>query len=342
LSELEDFERLPGRPPILSFPCPPTDSPLRRFIALQQNALLVLGPRRLPPIDTPAPNTYTSLSILTSVGFRTLEISDYIEATQKLRPDIVIGCADIMYGDRRAAAGLKRKEKMGERSLAWIKGLTSGLNELNMEDKRLVSLWAPILPIGSEMQREYLEYLTEDDVKNGLGGIVVYDQSSIDLIPTELADLPRLTLNESSSPHRILHEICLGADILTIPFLNAASDLGVALSFTFPAIEVSPPEREPLGVDMWNPRHATNLTPLQVGCTCYTCSSHHRAFVHHLLSAKEMLGWVLLQIHNYAVIDAFFSGIRASIARGTFKDDRDVFENAYEQELPSGTGVGPR
>ena len=303
--------------------------------------MLVLGPRRLPPVDTPAPNTYTSLSILTSVGFRTLEISDYIEAARKLRPDIVIGCADILYGDRRAAAGVKRKEKMGERSLAWMKGLTSGLKGADMRGKGPVSLWAPILPIEAEMQRGYLEYLTEDDTKEVLGGIVVFDRSSIESIPAELSDLPRLALTDVGTPHQILHELYLGADLFAIPFLTAASDAGVALSFTFPGTE-SPQGKQPLGVDMWNSQHASDLSPLQSGCMCYTCSSHHRAFVQHLLSAKEMLSWALLQIHNHAVIDAFFSGIRASIAKGTFNDDMDSFDKAYESELPAGTGIGPR
>jgi queuine tRNA-ribosyltransferase subunit QTRTD1 len=143
--ELEDLERLPLPPPILSLTCPPTDSPLRRFIALKNDVLLVLGPRRLPPVDTPASNTYTSISILTSVGFRSLDILDYIDATQKLRPDIVIGCADVVHGLRRAGAGLKRMEKMGERSLAWMKGLLAGLRDAAVDDRKPTSIWAPIL-----------------------------------------------------------------------------------------------------------------------------------------------------------------------------------------------------
>ena len=231
---------------------------------------------------------------------------------------------------------------MGERSLAWMKGLISGLKEESLSHKGITSLWAPILPIEAELQREYLEYLTEKDVKEGLGGLVLYDRASVESIPTELAKLPRMALTDPSSPQRILDEIGLGSDIFTIPFLTTSTDSGVALSFTFPATDASPPGRQPLGVDMWAPKHAADLSPLQVGCTCYTCSSHHRAFIQHLLSAKEMLGWVLLQIHNHAVIDAFFSGIRASLANGTFKSDTERFVKVYELELPVGKGVGPR
>jgi len=247
-----------------------------------------------------------------------------------------------MYGERRAAAGLKRKEKMGERSLAWMKGLISGLKDANVKDNWITSLWAPVLPIDAEIQRAYLDYLTEEDVKGGLGGVVFYNKSSLASVPSELANLPRLALTEPSSPQGILHEICLGVDIFAIPFLTVASDAGVALLFKFPAIEATAPEKQSLGVDMWSPQHATNLNALQTGCTCYTCSSHHRAFIQHLLSTKEMLGWVLLQIHNHAVLDAFFSGIRTSIANGTFNEDVETFNKAYESELPVRTGTGPR
>ena len=55
-----------------------------------------------------------------------------------------------------------------------------------------------------------------------------------------------------------------------------------------------------------------------------------------------MLGWVLLQIHNHAIMDAFFAGVRASIAAGTFDTDRGAFEEYYERDLPVGEGLRPR
>ena len=64
-------------------------------------------------------------------------------------------------------------------------------------------------------------------------------------------------------------------------------------------------ELEPLGLDLWSPTYATDLSPLREGCECYACGSHHRAYVRHLLDAKEMLGWVLLQIHNHHTLDVF-------------------------------------
>ncbi|KAJ3947166.1 uncharacterized protein N0V96_003553 [Colletotrichum fioriniae] len=79
-------------------------------------------------------------------------------------------------------------------------------------------------------------------------------------------------------------------------------------------------------------------------CKCYACTTHHRAFLHHLLNAKEMLGWTLLQIHNHQVMADFFAGIRATLAKGAaeFEEQSQRFVAAYEAELPQGTGTRPR
>ena len=93
---------------------------------------------------------------------------------------------------------------------------------------------------------------------------------------------------------------------------------------------------------MWQHVHATSIIPLSSKCTCYTCAKHHRAYVHHLLVTKEMLGWVLLQIHNHQILDSFFSGIRASIGGKSFERDGAAFARYYEPELPETSGLSPR
>jgi len=79
-----------------------------------------------------------------------------------------------------------------------------------------------------------------------------------------------------------------------------------------------------------------------VGCKCYACRKHHRAYVQHLLTAKEMTAWVLLQIHNVKIVSNFFAAIRGSITRGTFEEDCKTFAQTYEEEFPEQTGHGPR
>jgi queuine tRNA-ribosyltransferase subunit QTRTD1 len=260
----------------------------------------------------------------------------YTEAIQKLRPDIVVGMADVLFGHK---PGKKRTEIMGDRTLAWVKGLIAGMED-DEEGTPRTALFAPILPIEAEQQSYYLDAL-KDDLKESLAGLVLYDEASADAIPKGLRHLPRLFLGETNSPHKLLDAVALGIDIFAIPFIIEATEAGIALDFSFPAKNYADTPL-PLGVDMWSSSHATNLSPLRKDCDCYACANHPRAFVQHLLNAKEMLGWVLLQLHNHHIIDGFFAGIRSGIRNGSFDDDREAFEKSYTAELPAKTGQGPR
>lgn len=272
------------------------------------------------------------------MGFRTLESTDYVEAVQNLRPDIVLGLADVVLGQK---AGPKRTEKMGDRTVAWTKELVAAIN---VEDDGFpkMAIFAPILPIEPEQQAYYLDSLEE--LRQQFSGLFLFQASSILTIPENLSHLPRLSISGPNSPHTLLYEISLGIDLFTIPFVCAATDAGIALDFAFPPPEQSAEAQEPrpLGIDMWYSGHGVDLASLRDACRCYTCTNHHRAYVQHLLSAKEMLAWVLLQLHNHHVMDEFFAGVRRSLDENSFDYNRILFTKSYEQELPAKTGQGPR
>lgn len=320
-----------GTPPIMK--CPGSN-PLHRFSALPNELITLLAPRRTPAVQAPIGNTNTSISLFTSTGFQALSNKQYISYIGKLKPDIAIGLGDVPYG---TVAGKKRTAKMSDRTAKW-------LGELLQERSATQAIFAPVLPIDIQDQWEFLDGLADDLA--GADGLAFYDSNLLPDIPatTALSALPRLSLDEPASPHHILRQIDLGMDVFTIPFISFATDAGIALDFRFPspvtATDSSSPL--PLGIDMWTPSFATSVTPLSEFCTCYACTSHHKAFVQHLLAAKEMLGWVLIQVHNHHVLSQFFASIRDSIRGGTFDKDSETFARAYESELPEKTGQGPR
>ena len=315
----------------------PQESRLRRFIALQDEPLLVLGPRRIPPLPCPAANTFYSMAIVTSVGFGTLESTEYVEAVQRLKPDIVLGMADTV--DHKP--GLKRAEKMGDRTQAWLQNLIKGMVD-EVDGTPRTALFAPILPIEREQQSYYLQAL-QDDYIDHISGMVLSEASSVISIPDSLNELPRLSIEDLSTPHKVLEAVSCGVDLFALPIIGHATDAGFALDFSFPAhSRQEAVTLLPLGLDMWSPDHATDTSPLREGCDCYTCLHHNRAYLQHLLSAKEMLAWVLLQLHNYSTIDSFFKGIRHTIHEDAFEKERRVFNEVYEADLPAKTGQGPR
>ncbi|KAK2763033.1 hypothetical protein FQN54_009666 [Arachnomyces sp. PD_36] len=338
---LEDFiERKASRKtsPIYQIETEPHESALRKFLSIQDNIITLLGARRVPPVECPAHNTNDAIQMLTSLGHTQLHTKDYIKTTQTLRPDIVIGLADRVIGQK---PGVKRQVWMVDRTHAWTRDALEALYGGEPHTRSKSSYFAPLLPLEGVQQSLYLEDL-EDEMKDHISGLCIFEPSSISMITEGISELPRLSFSEPKTPQDVLREVALGVDITVIPFIGAITDAGIALDFTFPGTREDTSKPKPLGFDMWSPDHARDLSPLVKDCQCYACRKHHRAYIQHLLSAKEMLAWTLFQIHNHHIMDNFFSDIRTSIANGTFEQDVETFQRVYDHELPQQSGQGPR
>lgn len=342
-------------PPIYQYRPPNGASPLRSFIAAPEDAMLVLGARRASPVPAPeaTSNTSKTVSICTAVGFRALKAEDYSEKAESVQADIVVGLGDIPY---QRALGNKRIEKATDRTIAWLEDHV--FRRRSKCKPAQANLFASLLPVSCAKQQSYVDELVGQYAEH-ISGLAIYDIDTLGDLPKQLHHLPRLSFVSPATPQDILQQVHLGLDILVIPFVGAATDAGIALDFSFgsQALLVSNgtkpttngngnghlhTEPLPLGHDMWSTDHAVDLSPFSKGCQCYACTNHHRAYLQHLLAAKEMLGWVLLQIHNHHVMDLFFASIRESIASETFEDDVKSFTQKYESRLPAKTGQGPR
>lgn len=62
--------------------------------------------------------------------------------------------------------------------------------------------------------------------------------------------------------------------------------------------------------------------PLQEGCSCYTCRTFSRAYIHYLFRAKELLGIRLVSLHNVAFLLNLMVEVRSSIVAGKFDELR--------------------
>jgi queuine tRNA-ribosyltransferase len=84
--------------------------------------------------------------------------------------------------------------------------------------------------------------------------------------------------------------------------------------------------------NMRNARFADDVRPIDETCHCYTCTHFSRAYIRHLVVAKEMLAATLLSIHNLHTMLAITREIRAAICTGNFPDYREEFwEKRKEQ-----------
>lgn len=76
--------------------------------------------------------------------------------------------------------------------------------------------------------------------------------------------------------------------------------------------------------ERWNLKNAQfkeDFRPLDETCPCYCCQNFSRAYLNHLIKAREMLGYILLSIHNITELVRFTQHIRQSILAGTFAED---------------------
>lgn len=63
-------------------------------------------------------------------------------------------------------------------------------------------------------------------------------------------------------------------------------------------------------------RYRNDFAPIMNDCACYTCQNYSRAYLHHLLHAKEILASTLMSIHNEHFIIKLVDDIRDSIESG--------------------------
>lgn len=73
--------------------------------------------------------------------------------------------------------------------------------------------------------------------------------------------------------------------------------------------------------ERWNLKNAQfreDFTPLDADCPCYTCQHFSRAYLSHLVRAREILAYTLLSIHNITELVYFTQRIRSAILSDRF------------------------
>ncbi len=86
---------------------------------------------------------------------------------------------------------------------------------------------------------------------------------------------------------------------------------------------------------MRNAAFADDPQPVQAGCDCLCCRLYSRAYVSHLFRVGEMLGPILLTIHNLTFYQRLVADARRAIEQARFAEFRDEFIARYRAASPS-------
>jgi len=69
-----------------------------------------------------------------------------------------------------------------------------------------------------------------------------------------------------------------------------------------------------------NACHKRDSSPIESDCQCYACRHFSRGYLHHLFLTNEMLGPILLTLHNVAFYCRLMENIRQAIREGRFAE----------------------
>ena len=85
-------------------------------------------------------------------------------------------------------------------------------------------------------------------------------------------------------------------------------------------------------VNVRNARHAADGGPLDPACACPVCRGHSRAYIHHLVRSGEILGAVLVTMHNLHYYQWLMARLREAVRAGRLR----AFAAAFEEDRDGG------
>lgn len=87
-------------------------------------------------------------------------------------------------------------------------------------------------------------------------------------------------------------------------------------------------------INLFNAKYELDGRPIEEGCNCPACRRYSRAYIRHLLKAKEMLGMRLCVLHNLYFYNTMMEEVRNALDEGRFA--------AYKQQKLDGMARGER
>ncbi|WP_022797507.1 tRNA guanosine(34) transglycosylase Tgt [Thermus islandicus] len=177
-------------------------------------------------------------------------------------------------------------------------------------------------------RRSTLETLRFDLPGYAIGGLAVGEPKEamfamVDLSTALLPEGRPRYLMGVGHPEDLVAAVALGVDLFDCVYPTRTGRFGSALV----------PEGR---LNLKNARFLEDKGPLEEGCDCYACRTYSRAYLAHLVRAGEMLGGILLSLHNLRYLHRLLEGARAAIRQGCFATFALAFaERRFGKAVPA-------
>ena len=203
------------------------------------------------------------------------------------------------------------------RTLRWLYRCRDELGRLNAKPDTLNReqwLWG-INQGGTyeDLRKQHMQQIRELDLDGyAIGGLAVGETAEemyriIEAVEPEMPQNKPRYLMGVGTPANILEAVYRGIDIFdcVMPTRNARH----GHAFTMQGCR-----------NLMNAKYELDEVPIDEDCTCPVCRNHTRAYVHHLLKSKEMLGMRLAVMHNLYFYNSLLEKIRVTLESGSFAD----------------------
>jgi queuine tRNA-ribosyltransferase len=175
-----------------------------------------------------------------------------------------------------------------------------------------------------DLRRQSAEFLSSLDFPGyGIGGLSV-GESKADMLATLEVVTPLLPENKPrylmgvGTPYDLIEGIHRGVDMFdcVLPTRLARHHAAQTLQGR---------------MNLANAAYIRDERPIDPQCSCYTCTNFSRAYLRHLVSAKEILAASLLSIHNIHTLLELTQRIRTSIIDHTYSELRQQLLQNLQQ-----------
>ena len=85
-------------------------------------------------------------------------------------------------------------------------------------------------------------------------------------------------------------------------------------------------------LNLFNVKYELDDSPIEEGCGCPACRAYSRAYIRHLLKAKEMLGMRLCVLHNLYFYNTMMEEIREAIEKNQYSSYKKAKLEGFERE----------
>lgn len=130
-------------------------------------------------------------------------------------------------------------------------------------------------------------------------------------------------------PTVVLELVQLGVDVLDSSFADIVTNENRAIVFNTDFNQPQPTFPE---IDLLDEKFKDDFEPFVKGCECIACRNHTRAYTHHLLKTNELLGPMLLSIHNLFQYKKFFAAIQRAIKEEKLSELTKLIAEQYSEE----------